>query len=177
MELMGRVQRDRLVHDETRCPCDERCTCASGPNCSCRCGGENHGAGLVVEVQIDAGGIPRVAPPDHRAPHRRDEWRAALERATVADPGRDQAARKATGEYLSPAAYELFLSHLRWTREITRIRGLRTHHGRMSAILKLAGPAPVEHHEPPAWTQPPTESPQTVARATVAVGQQVGLLG
>ena len=28
-------------------PCDHRCTSATGFQCSCRCGGKNHGAGLL----------------------------------------------------------------------------------------------------------------------------------
>jgi len=174
-ELMGRVSVDRLVKTELRCPCDDRCTCASGPKCSCHCGGKNHGSGLVIEVQIDAGGVPRVTPPDARAAQRRDEWRAALERATEAAPGREQAGRKADGEYLSPAGFEMYLQHGRWMQEIRRIRHLRTHTGRMKAISKLAGPPPAVVYQAPAWLAPVEVKP--LVRRAVPVGQQIGLLG
>lgn len=64
VECMGRVERDRLVEDHTACKCDERCTCARGPICSCKCGGENHGAGLaaVIHYTVDVGRVPLVLP-------------------------------------------------------------------------------------------------------------------
>lgn len=31
-----------------RTPCDDRCTGATGPDCSCSCGGRHHGSGLLV---------------------------------------------------------------------------------------------------------------------------------
>lgn len=64
IEVMGRVERDRLVEDVTACACDERCTCARGPICSCKCNGENHGAGLaaVIRYTIDKGAVPVVLP-------------------------------------------------------------------------------------------------------------------
>lgn len=55
LETMGRVQRDRIVWDAARCPCDGRCTGANGPACDCSCGGENHGSGRVVKYTIDEG--------------------------------------------------------------------------------------------------------------------------
>ena len=174
-ELMGRVVRERIVIDAERCACDERCTCASGPSCSCRCGGENHGSGAVVQIQIDAGGIPRATPPDGRAAIRRDEWRAALERAKEQGPGRHQAARKRAGEYLGAQDFARYLEHQDWTRRINHARGLRTHHGRMAAISKIAGPPPAVEYRPPAWSEPAEGKPPT--RRAVAVGQQVGLLG
>lgn len=146
MEGMGRVARERLVRDELRCPCDDRCTCAAGPNCSCKCGGENHGSGLLVVVQIDAGGIPRVTPPDARATVRRDEYRAAVRRAEDRMPGEDEAARKARGEWLEGRAAEDYFERLRMKRELRRIRGLRTHHGRMRALARLAGEDHEEQH-------------------------------
>ena len=146
MEGMGRVLRERLVRDELRCPCDDRCTCASGPSCSCRCGGENHGSGLLGTVQIDQGGIPRVTPPDARATVRRDEWRSAVRRVEDRMPGEDAAARKARGEYLEGRAYESLCERLRWKRELRRIRGLRTHHGRIRALARLTGADHQEQH-------------------------------
>lgn len=159
MEPMGRVSKPLglLVRDEERCPCDERCTCANGPSCSCKCGGKNHGSGLVVPFERVTGKIPQLRPPDPRAPARRDEWRRALEHAKEADPGRDQAARKAAGEYLSPGDFARYLEHRRWIKELARIRGLRSHHGRMAALARLAGKPPVAPTPvPERWTAPST---------------------
>lgn len=33
-----------------RVPCDDRCVYAEGPDCSCSCGGKNHGSRLLVPV-------------------------------------------------------------------------------------------------------------------------------
>ena len=58
MSYMGRVQRSRLVRDDAFCPCDARCTFATGPNCDCQCGGLNHGSQMLVTVAVDAGPVP-----------------------------------------------------------------------------------------------------------------------
>ena len=50
----------RMARDAVRCACDHRCTGATGPSCDCVCRGENHGTGAVVEVVVDAGGVPRL---------------------------------------------------------------------------------------------------------------------
>lgn len=60
LEYMGRVQADRLVREEERCPCDHRCTGAIGPNCECKCGGENHGTRRMMTVLRDGGPVPRA---------------------------------------------------------------------------------------------------------------------
>lgn len=79
MEYMGRVERDRLVKDELRTPCDDRCTFARGPHCDCKCGGKNHGSKLVVTVRRDCGPVPVVTPAHGRqqAELRAREYRAA----------------------------------------------------------------------------------------------------
>src|SRR5206468_12359849 len=43
-ESMGRVERDRLIHEHIAAVCDERCTSARGPICNCHCGGQHHGS-------------------------------------------------------------------------------------------------------------------------------------
>ena len=59
MWCMGQVMgTSRIGHTETRCACDARCTAAPGPNCDCRCGGENHGTGAVVQVDVVTGSVP-----------------------------------------------------------------------------------------------------------------------
>lgn len=76
LESMGRIRGDTWGNTATRCACDARCTCASGPNCDCSCGGANHGSGLVVEYWIEGGrvNLRRVGRIDDSAAA---EWRAA----------------------------------------------------------------------------------------------------
>lgn len=77
---MGQVEGVRLMKTSQACPCDGRCTGATGPKCDCSCGGENHGSGMVVTVVRDAGDVPVLTPPDKRgkALAIATEWRAAL---------------------------------------------------------------------------------------------------
>src|SRR5712691_10102153 len=76
LEYLGKTERDRLIKEHEACPCDARCTSALGPNCSCRCGGENHGSNMTVTVRTDQGGIP-VAMIDPAARVKAEEFRAA----------------------------------------------------------------------------------------------------
>jgi hypothetical protein len=46
--------------------CDARCLNAKGHNCTCSCGGINHGRGYAVEV-VEAPEAPEVAPVSHEA--------------------------------------------------------------------------------------------------------------
>lgn len=50
LEPMGSVYRSERVGSS--CACDLRCTHALGPECNCKCGGANHGQGLVVPVVV-----------------------------------------------------------------------------------------------------------------------------
>lgn len=55
LEYLGVVRRHRVVGVRYEIPCDARCTGASGPQCDCPCGGENHGTGRLVERDVDKG--------------------------------------------------------------------------------------------------------------------------
>jgi hypothetical protein len=55
---MGDVRKDNIVNIKYDCPCNELCTCATGPKCDCKCGGENHGTHLVIEVVVVVGKVP-----------------------------------------------------------------------------------------------------------------------
>ena len=44
----------------TDCKCDSKCTCATGPECDCHCGGENHGAGMAATFERLASGAVQV---------------------------------------------------------------------------------------------------------------------
>ena len=74
---MGRVHKDRLVQESARDACDNRCMGAKGPSCSCKCEGENHGAGILVIVTLGGDAkVPILHPPDTGAAERGQAWRA-----------------------------------------------------------------------------------------------------
>lgn len=136
MTYMGRVERSRVVASDHRCPCDERCTGATGPSCECSCGGENHGTGRVVEVLRDMGGIPRFQCPAD-AFKRAEEFRLARELARERFKVRWSAveADKRAGRWVSSEDY------YGWRAAVTALdhaEGLRTHAGRMRALEKLS---------------------------------------
>lgn len=132
MSLMGRVERDRLVRDAEVCACDERCTGASGPHCSCHCGGVNHGTGAVVAVMFDQGSIPKLAVVETAAARARAaEYREAL--ATFTSE-RDAIIRAKSAGWIDQARFDR-LRHL--GRMLDRARTLRTHSGRMKALRSL----------------------------------------
>ncbi|MFA7329804.1 MAG: hypothetical protein WC326_01905 [Candidatus Delongbacteria bacterium] len=70
----------------TDCKCDSKCTCATGPECDCRCGGENHGAGMAATFERLASGAVQVklAVPEKAQARSRlaaTEYQAALAQA------------------------------------------------------------------------------------------------
>lgn len=138
LEYMGRTQRARLVLDSTRCPCDDRCTSARGPDCECQCGGENHGSHMVVAFTIDQGGIP-VA---HITP---DALARAVEYRTLYDAAKDAIEQRYGAwfrlkqeRYLNAAEFIEYLDGARLSRELSKARTLRTHAARNRKLLKLA---------------------------------------
>lgn len=141
MKSMGRVQRDRLVNDTTACACDGRCTGATGPNCDCRCGGENHGTGRVVAVTIDAGKVPVVRVPDSEKSRRvAAEWRAALEPLRAE---RNAIAERRAAGWIPRDQYD------RWNslcRAINHAMTLRTHAGRMARLARVAASVGLDIH-------------------------------
>lgn len=72
---IGRVKSKRLMFDTRQVPCDSRCTNAPGPSCDCSCKGHNHGTHRLVDVEVDAGGIPRLRSPNVDRGH---EWRMTI---------------------------------------------------------------------------------------------------
>jgi hypothetical protein len=85
LEYMGRVSQARLVKDEERCACDDRCICARGPICNCKCGGKYHGAGMlapVIYTTRDCGPVPVVSmPANSKANRTAKEFRDAIQAA------------------------------------------------------------------------------------------------
>lgn len=130
MELMGRVSRDHaaLVKDEERCACDARCTHAMGPNCDCKCGGENHGTGKVVEVVVVVGGVPVISV-EATADLLRiaTQWRQAI--ALV------EAAKTAISD--KPKFDSVDYTKMRILKDaVHRARLLRTHDSRMNCLIQ-----------------------------------------
>lgn len=53
VEYLGRIGLDKnLEKDDIVCKCDERCIWASGPICTCMCGGRNHQSGPEGYTQV-----------------------------------------------------------------------------------------------------------------------------
>jgi len=135
---MGRTERARLVKDENGSPCDARCTHARGPSCECKCGGANHGSGLLVAVTLDQGGIP-VA---HVAPDARvkaDQFRslAASVRAGIETRYGAIIRRKGAGEFLSGPEFSAYLQGCRLKRQLWAVSELRSHAGRNGRLTAL----------------------------------------
>jgi hypothetical protein len=147
-EYMGRVQVDRLVQEHTRCKCDDRCTSARGPICNCKCGGANHGAGMLgyVRVAVDVGAVPVIQTPSATraaiAGRQYQEFTALL--AVAAEELKSLLDRKIAGQYLQPADYTRLLT-LR--RAIHKANDARVHAARMKTLRALVSlpmpPTPV----------------------------------
>ena len=131
MEEMGRVHRDRLIREELRAVCDERCIGARGPKCNCHCGGENHGTGRTVLVVVAESGIPCLAVPDgNGALARAQEWRASLA------PAQDRFGRLCEMKRDRYLPEEDFREWLRLRRFLREVKAARTHAGRMRMLAK-----------------------------------------
>lgn len=85
MEYMGDVTGKTWAHATEVCTCNEVCQIAKGPDCTCRCGGENHGKGYKYTLHADATGTV-ILPKEENAAKRlqiADDYRNA-EAAAVA---------------------------------------------------------------------------------------------
>ena len=138
VEHMGHV--DRLTPEQVKrrayvCPCDGRCTGATGPKCECKCGGENHGTNALVAIDTIVGAAPRLLVKDKATAQRiADEWKAAKQSAI------DRIAQFGTG-WLDTEAY-----NRKWalTSTLHKARKLRSHAGRMKALGATIQLAPAE---------------------------------
>jgi hypothetical protein len=163
LETMGRVERDRLVRDELLCPCDDRCTSARGPVCTCKCNGKNHGSHLLVCVTRDAGKVPTVTPALGREQARinADEYRAA--RTAVLAILDTLRARKAATGWLDAADYR----QLRALQAANRkAHEARDHRARMKTLRAVL---------PSTWTHAPARSEWTPRASTPQATNQPAL--
>lgn len=135
LEWMGRVESDKLVRAEDRCPCDSRCTGARGPKCNCVCGGKNHGTGRVVRVtQVE--GVPQIV--DGGLDERLAAvaaWKAARQAASDRVDADPTIAKMRAGTWIE--------DRKEWERANGLVSGLRasdrkkTLAGRMAALAKI----------------------------------------
>lgn len=144
LENMGRVERDRLIHEHIAAPCDDRCTNARGPHCDCHCHGKNHGSRRIVRVVRDAGPIPTVTPSSGREQARLNaaEYRALVEAARMRlDPliARRHAGYLPYGDYAEMTLLQKALRHA---------YAARTHTARVKALRAVVGYIPTPAPDP-----------------------------
>lgn len=147
VEVMGFVRRSeeqRLLAEEQRCPCDQRCTGARGPICDCPCGGQNHGSHALVTIVKDVGPVPRLSgDPDAAALAVAAEWREGLAKAlaTIETRHAPVLEAKRAGRYYP--GYGAYLALRADQVRVVKARKARTHRARMGWLQKvLAEPAP-----------------------------------
>lgn len=128
--VMGRVRQKELVEDRERSACDERCTNASGPLCSCSCGGPNHGTGRVRTVTIPVGGIPTIEPLEPEAARERAREFLAAVAAAEARVAEIRAARVAGDLSRSPSLWALGVA-------LRKAQTTQVHKTRMEALSAI----------------------------------------
>jgi len=151
--FMGKVERDHLVREEDRTPCNTLCTHASGPRCDCRCGGENHGTGRIVKVKI-INGIPVVDAFDYdKAVKRMVEFRPKRSRIVsqdslilkIFDAMRRYYSSVYRSEHFesSQTFYQLrFYYRNSFNKQLKKLRKMKSHFHRIkvaNSILELQG--------------------------------------
>ena len=139
VEYLGQSTVDQRIK-ETRelCACDFRCTEARGPNCTCKCGGVNHGTGLMIKVTRDKGAVPKLESPSPiKWKRTRDEWIAAQKAA-------EERMQKKHGQNLIDSRAnkwidrEAFLEIRADFHRIHEAEKANTHAGRMKKIAAVA---------------------------------------
>lgn len=129
-----------LFKVEQRCPCDARCTGATGPNCDCSCGGTNHGTKRLVGVLTSAGAIPRIA--DRASLEERlarvDLWKAELAAARERINERTGGAYKRylAGEYI--ASSTLYWKVEDFRKALNKAASAKTVNGRLNGLRAIA---------------------------------------
>ncbi len=133
LELMGRVQLNRLVTDHTRCACNELCVAARGPLCTCKCGGKNHGAGMlaVVHYTQDAGSIPTITPKSGAAKAKAQYLEFSTAYADLKARLGRLLDRRQAGEFLPRGDFDQLLTLRRLNHELVEAR---THASRMKKL-------------------------------------------
>jgi len=150
VENMGRVQRgnegSRLVQDYVRCACDDRCTSARGPLCSCSCGGKNHGAGMtaVIRYTTDAGNVPvlqaRTPELEAAARARYAEWKELRDQLRAEETAIYE--RRRAGEFLPRPVWDRMITLQRTINDASKAKLHTTRMKKLRAVLAAAAVAP-----------------------------------
>lgn len=133
---LGHVAGDKLAKLEDRCPCDGRCTGATGPNCDCQCGGINHGSNRLVTVEITTGNIPKLLP---GADHYEAGKARAIEYKQARQIVRDKLnilAGMERDQVRIP--YTLFCLYKRAPGHLSAIHAKKNHKNRIKGLTELA---------------------------------------
>ena len=144
IENMGRVERDRLIHEHMAAVCDDRCTSARGPICNCKCGGQHHGSHRVVRVVRDAGPVPTVTPSAGREQARLN----AAEYIALREAGRallDPLLASRSRGYLPAGEYDR-MRHLQ--AALRKAYEARTHAARVKGLRAVVGNLPAPAADP-----------------------------
>lgn len=136
LHWMGRVEADALVRVEDRCACDDRCTSARGPKCSCACGGANHGTNAVVRVKL-VNDIPTIDADDSlparlAAVAKWREAKAAVAAQLAADADMQQ---RLAGVFIASTKFDRLVSIQSAIRKADK---LATMAGKMRALAKAS---------------------------------------
>lgn len=145
LDWMGRVADGAgvVINQTIDCPCDERCTCAVGPNCDCRCGGQNHGIGIMWKtivvgdtVKLEAAG-DRASRDSAKHSARGREWQALVARYHRAwDAAFDDVTKRRNAGWIPLADFRLWVAGQNTTKAYYVLRGQRSH-ARNAKLEKL----------------------------------------
>lgn len=128
-ECVGRLLSGRVLLTVTAC--DERCTWATGPHCSCSCGGVNHGTHAVVEK---IGPVFQVkVTPD--AQNVADEWRATLAEANAENMRLRETVYAAHGSYLPSREWRVLAEIRGYLNDARKRNSHKTRMADLSAAL------------------------------------------
>lgn len=138
-EFLGTVYQDKLVNLEDRCPCDERCTSARGPNCDCKCGGVNHGAGFDT-VLVEVGGVP-MATQAHKAAQNLGAWHCFNDRCEALELRAEQVFGEDFKRFLRRESInnrERYGDIYGVCAGLRKARALKSHAGRFASLDKTS---------------------------------------
>lgn len=141
LTLLGPVtDTGRWLREELRPRCDGRCISATGPQCNCRCGGENHGQGLAATVVVRRdGGAVVLRPVDTEEARRRaEEYRVAKQAVHAALEARYGGAWVDYRQGLYIPSKALWWELRTWAQDFAEAKRLLTHRLRIRRLQQLA---------------------------------------
>jgi len=147
---MGRVTGSIAVKvTGVKAECNEVCAHATGPLCSCKCGGLNHGAGVACYVTTTSvTSVSLVTPSTTDAAFRYAMWRQVLELLQTVDKcieARNAAmhAQSRTAGFWSvqeniASVRSWNYSYSKYRTRSAQVKDFRSHSGRIKAALACA---------------------------------------